>query len=33
LDDNGDELPTMRAHRLQNIESICKDAGIEPKLT
>ncbi|OUU20395.1 MAG: hypothetical protein CBC13_10750 [Planctomycetia bacterium TMED53] len=32
LDIKGDELPTMHAHRLQDIESICQDAGIVPQL-
>ena len=33
LDEIGDELPTMQQYRRSNIESICRDAGIEPKLS
>ena len=32
LDEIGDELPTMRQYRRSNIESICRDAGIEPQI-
>ncbi len=33
LDEIGDELPTMQQYRRSNIESICRDAGIEPQLS
>ena len=33
LDEEGDELPTMALLRKKDIESICKDAHIEPQLS
>ena len=33
LDEIGDELPTMQQYRRSNIESICRDAGIDPQLS